>query len=307
MLLKIDQTEFTKVSEITIPDIFYNRLLTNVKEFDSMFGNGILPGSSFTVTAQAGCGKTTLLLQLMNALALNGYNVGYSSGEENKFQLAFTCNRLNVKQLSIATETDIDKLAAAMKDLDAIVIDSFQALTSTKKMNSSELERYAVTTLIDAAKTHECALFFVMHLTKLGQLKGSSLVPHAVDVNVQIMRDPDGEEEARIISTYKNRFGPCLDYEATMTSHGFELSGMVKTVQTGVASTKAARKRDLSSKILELDPPNITKSFIMQELNLTSSQAYFALRELTESGKLVKYGRGDEAVWKKVLTAEAVK
>lgn len=305
MQLEIDQTQFTKVSEIQIPSIFYNRLLTGIEEFDAMFGNGILPGSSFTVTAKAGCGKTTLLLQLMEALSMNGYEVGYASGEENKFQLAFTCNRLHVTNIQIATETDIDKLADAMEDLDAIVIDSFQALTSTKKLNSAELERYAVTKLIAAAKTHECALFFVMHLTKLGQLKGSTLVPHAVDVNVQIMHDSDGDETARIISTYKNRFGPCLDYGASMTTHGFELSGKIQTSNSASTSNKASRRRDLEKKILEMDPPNITKTQIMKELSLTSSQAYFTLREMTEAGKLVKYGRGDEAVWKKVLTVAA--
>ena len=36
--------------------------------------------------------------------------------------------------------TDIDDLVDAMDDLDALVIDSFQALTSKKKMNSRELE-----------------------------------------------------------------------------------------------------------------------------------------------------------------------
>jgi predicted transcriptional regulator len=48
-----------------------------------------------------------------------------------------------------------------------------------------------------------------------------------------------------------------------------------------------------------MDPPNITKNGIMKSLNLTSSQAYFALKELTDAGKLKKYGRGEQAVWKK--------
>ena len=137
MKLKIKTSTFTKVQDIVIPDIFYRRLKCGIQEFDSMFGSGLLPGSSLTFTGQAGSGKTTALLQYMEALAGNGYNVGYASGEENKYQLAFTCKRLNVKSVNVANETDIDTLAASMEDFDVLVVDSFQALTTTKKLNSA--------------------------------------------------------------------------------------------------------------------------------------------------------------------------
>jgi len=298
MKLDIQKSKFTKVSEIVIPSVFYNRMKTGIEEFDAMFGEGILPGSAFTITAQAGCGKTTLLLQLMEALANNGYEVGYASGEENQYQLAFTCKRLNVKSVQIANETDIDVLAKAMEDLDVLVVDSFQALTTKNKLNHAELERYAVSTLVNAAKANECTLFFVMHLTKNGVLKGSTLVPHAVDVNVQILMDDEGDEQDRIISFYKNRFGATLDYTATMTSHGFQLSGKREVTH---APSKKARKKSIENKIMAMDPPNITKNGIMKSLNLTSSQAYFALKELTDAGKLRKFGRGESSVWKKTV------
>ena len=299
MKLGIEKSAFTKVSEIEIPDIFYRRMKTGVAEFDDMFGEGILPGSAFTITAQAGSGKTTLLLQLMEALANNGYDVGYASGEENQYQLAFTCKRLNVSSVQIANETDVDTLAKAMQDLDVLVIDSFQALTTRNKLNHAELERYAVTTLINAAKANECTLFFIMHLTKDGKLKGSTLVPHAVDVNVQIMMDDEGDEQDRVISFYKNRFGPTLDYTATMTSRGFQLSGKREVTR---APSKKARKREIENKILAIkEPPHITKERVIKELKLTSSQAYFALKELTDAGKLVKHGRGKDARWKHAL------
>lgn len=299
MKLGIEKSAFTKVSEIEIPDIFYRRMKTGVAEFDDMFGEGILPGSAFTITAQAGSGKTTLLLQLMEALANNGYDVGYASGEENQYQLAFTCKRLNVSSVQIANETDVDALAKAMQDLDVLVIDSFQALSTRNKLNHAELERYAVTTLINAAKANECALFFIMHLTKDGKLKGSTLVPHAVDVNVQIMMDDEGDEQDRVISFYKNRFGATLDYNATMTSRGFQLSGKREVTR---APSKKARKKDIESKILAIkEPPHITKERIIKELKLTSSQAYFALKELTDAGKLIKLGRGKDARWKHAL------
>ena len=298
MKLGIEKTKFTKVSEIQIPDIFYRKMLTGIKEFDELFGNGILPGSAFTVTAQAGCGKTTFLLQLCEALAGVGYDVGYASGEENQYQLAFNCKRLNVCNVNIANETDVDVLAEAMKDLDVLVVDSFQALSTEAKRNQSELERYAVQTLCQAAKANECAIFFVMHLTKSGVLKGSTLVPHSVDVNLQIEKDEEVDETARVINVYKNRFGTCGNYSAMMTSRGFELSGKKEVVK---AKSKKSRSNDQLAEIMAIDePPHITKEVVIKTLKVTSSQAYLLLKELTDSGKLKKFGRGQDAIFKKV-------
>ena len=295
--MKINESKFEKVSNIKIPRIFYERMCCGITEFDELFGNGILPGSSMIFTGQAGCGKTTSLLQLMEAMAKAGYNVGYSSGEENKYQLAFTCKRLNIQEVAIANETDIDKLASAMENLDMLVVDSFQALSTSTKMNSRELEKYAVSTLCSRAKETECALVFVMHRTKDGKLKGSTLVPHSVDVNFEITMDPDGDETDRLLTTQKNRFGATGEWGATMTSKGLELTG--KKVQTKALS-KSQRKKQLHKQILELDPPNITEKKVMKLLDLTKGQAYVALKELTDSGKIVKFGRGQSARWKKV-------
>lgn len=300
MKLKIETSAFTKVSDIEIPDIFFRRLKTGVKEFDNLFGEGILPGCSMTFCGQAGVGKTTMLLQLMEALASNGYEVGYASGEENRFQLAYTCKRLNVANVAIANETDIDKLVAATQSLDVLVIDSFQALSTTERMNARELERHAVNSLVSAGKENECVVIFVMHLTKSNQLKGSTLVPHSVDVNFRIDMDPESDETARIIDVYKNRFGTSGQYSATMTRTGIELSERREVSRT---PSKKARSKNLEKKVLEMDPPNITKKRIMSALNITASQAYVLLKKMTDEGKLKKFGRGDNAVWKKVQTA----
>ena len=272
-------------------------MLTGIAEFDQMFGDGILPGSVTTVTAQPGIGKSTFLLQLCEALAATGYDVGYASGEENQYQLAFNCKRLNVRNVNIANETDINTLAEAMQDLDILVVDSFQALTCKTKLNHAELERYAVHTLCSAAKDSECALFFVMHNTKDGKLKGSSLVPHSVDINMQIELDEEaGDETARVIGVYKNRFGSCGNYSAMMTSHGFELSG--KREVTKVQPKKARTNNQLDLIMAIKEPPHLTKEVVIKTLNVTSSQAYFLLKELIDTGRLIKFGRGSNAIYK---------
>ena len=304
MNLNLTKSTFRKVSSIEIPNSFYCRMKTGIAEFDDLFGDGILPGCTMTFTGAAGAGKSTALLQMTEALANNGYSVGYASGEESMQQVAYTCRRLNVQNVQVANETDIDNLAAAMKDLDILIVDSFQALTTKHKLNHAELERYAVTTLISAAKRTECAVVFVMHFTKSGnQLKGSTLVPHSVDVNFMITLDPDGDETQRVLSVYKNRYGRIGDYTALMTSHGLQVTGKKEVIKS---PSKNARKSHLTEAILNLDPPQITKKLIMSKFSLTGSQAYLVLKELTDTNKLIKFGKGVNAVWKKQSVLEGV-
>ena len=302
MKLGIAQTEFTKVKDIVIPDIFYNRMKSGVQDFDKLFGDGLLPGSSITLTAQAGCGKTTFALQLLEHLDQAGYDVAYASGEENQYQLAFTCQRLNVRGVSIANITDVDTIAKAMENNDVVVVDSFQALTVETKMNSRALEQYAVSTLCNKAKDSECVLIFVMHLTKSGQLKGTTLVPHSVDVNMMISHDLDKDDDTtRIISVSKNRFGQTIDVEAILGHKGFHIGEKVTTGKK--AKSKKDRKADLKKQILALDPPNITEHLIMNTFQLTKGQTYLVLKALVSDKLLKKYGRGARAVWKKTPKA----
>ena len=302
MKLGIAQTEFTKVKDIVIPDIFYNRMKSGVQDFDKLFGDGLLPGCCITLTAQAGCGKTTFALQLLEHLDQAGYDVAYASGEENQFQLAFTCQRLNVRGVKIANITDVDTIAKAMEENDVVVVDSFQALTVETKMNSRALEQYAVSTLCNKAKDSECVLIFVMHLTKSGQLKGTTLVPHSVDVNMMISHDLDKDDDTtRIISVSKNRFGQTIDVEAILGHKGFHIGEKVTTGKK--AKSKKDRKADLKKQILALDPPNITEHLIMNTFQLTKGQTYLVLTALVKDKLLKKYGRGARAVWKKTPKA----
>lgn len=291
MELNYKKTSFTKVSELEIPASFFNRMKTG-SDMDKVFGEGILPGAATTVTAVAGGGKTTFLLELMEKLDANGYKTAYASGEESVHMLAYTCKRLNVTNVAVANETDVDRLAAAMENLDAIVVDSFPSLTSTKKMNTRERESYAVTTLTKKAKETNCAIFFIMHLTKAGVLKGSTLVPHMVDVNIKIERDAD-DDRLRVFDTYKNRFGATGEVEAELGREGFSGFGEKKKPLTD--------SEKLEKGVLEMDPPTITEDAVMNTFNISKSKAYVTLRSLVEKNKLKKFGRGKSAVWKRVL------
>jgi DNA repair protein RadA/Sms len=189
MYLNLEQTPFTKISDIVIPDIFFNRLLTGNDYIDAIFGSGILPGSTITLKALPGVGKSVFALTLSELLTNIGYNVAYSSGEEDIRQLAYTSKRLGVQNLEIGTITDVDELLDIMPNKDFMVIDSFQTLTTVKELNSRERVKYFIDNLVKQAKVHECALMFIVQETTSGEIRGGTTLPYAVDVNMKISKD----------------------------------------------------------------------------------------------------------------------
>ncbi len=303
MELNYATTNFKAVKDIEIPDIFYRRYKSGIAPIDELFGEGILPGSSITMCAGAGTGKTTLLLQILEGLTRNGYNTAYASGEENTYQLAFTCKRIGVSSVSVANMTDIDELARQMKNFDVMVIDSFQALTSKVKMNTRELERYAVSKLTRAAKDTECTLFFIMHLTKDGKLKGSTLVPHTVDVNMEIVVESEVSDDARKIFFSKNRFGALNELTMYLGAKGYDFATPIVIEESqSKAKSKSTRKKELMDKIAAIkEPPALNADRVMKELGVDYQKAYNLLREMTLNNRLVRYGKGKTAIYKHVL------
>lgn len=306
MDLELSTTKLTRVCDITIPDIFNRRIKTGIAKIDTLFDEGLLPGSALTLTARAGCGKTTFMLQLLNGMNANGYKTGYFSGEESIYQLAYTANRVKATDVSIANMTDIEDICAYMEELDFIVIDSFQALTTKTKMNSRQLEKHAVQSLTKRAKETECTVVFIMHLTKSGDLKGGTIVPHTVDANLKIDRVDDVDNDgARVIFFEKNRFGPLNELETVIGAHGYDFDAeIIRTEEsTTKAPSKADRKRDDINKLIAAmengNSINIGQAAKLLEDNV--NRAYNLLRELVTVGKADKTGRGADGVWSLVI------
>ena len=294
--LNFNQTDLLSVENIEIPERFYRRMMTGIETVDEFLHEGFLPGSTMTLTAAAGCGKTTFMIQLLEGLTKNGYSVGYCSGEENIYQLAMTCRRLQCTKLQIANKTDVDEIVKLTKTNDFLVIDSFQALTTSKKMNSLEKERYALMKLVKAAQENECCVCFIMHLTKAGKLKGTTLVPHTVDANLNIMIDAEVDDQARRIWFSKNRFGPTNELTLMMTHSGYDMYSKVVSKDNKYVSKKNQKeviKDDLKKK--KLDSVNVNQ--ICSQYKVSVVYANSALRELVAEGAYQKIGRGDNATW----------
>ena len=299
MDLELNTTKLTRVCDIKVPDIFNRRLKTGITKIDALFDEGILPGGAMTWTAKAGCGKTTFMLQLLNGMTKNGYKVGYFSGEESIYQLAYTANRVDATQVAIANETDIDTICEYMEELDLIVVDSFQALTSKKKLNSRALEKYAVQHLTKKAKQTECCVVFIMHLTKSGDLKGSTIVPHTVDANLKIDRVTDVDDEgARVIYFEKNRFGPLNELECIIGRGGYDFDAQVVREEepTKVASKSDRKKAEHEALIEKIsETPGIDIAELSSVLEFNYNKTYSRVRDLIAMKRVEKTGRGANA------------
>jgi len=289
-------TKFTPINEVTIPDVYYRRMKCGIEKLDALFGEGILPGSSITLTARAGLGKTTLVLQMLESLHKNGYKVGYCSSEESVAQLAMTCKRLNVQNISVCNEANVDKISSYMEEHDVIVIDSFQGLVKGN-LRGRELEKYCIEKLVVRAKETECAVILICHNTKAGGIKGSSLIIHAVDVNMSINPIKEAEANARCITFDKNRFGPATDIECYIEYSGYDFQTEVEVDEQATPSSKSKKKQDQKESILKLK--DITLPIVCKVLSIDSTRAGFLLRELQNEGKLIKDGRGADATWVK--------
>jgi len=301
MNIKLANTSFVKIKDVTIPDIYFRRMKCGIEKVDAMFGDGILPGASITVTARAGLGKTTLVLQMLEGLNKNGYKVGYCSSEESVAQLAMTCKRLNVHEVSVCNESDVDAISKHMKNLDVIVVDSFQGLVKGNK-KGRDLEKYCIEKLVVRAKETECAVILICHNTKTGIIKGSSLIIHAVDVNISIAGIKDSEANARVIRFDKNRFGPATDIECFIEYSGYDFDSEVEHSEEDSKPSKSKHKQEQRDKLQKfIKDKEFTTADVCKELKVDATRAGFLLRELVTEGVLIKEGRGVEATFKEVV------
>ncbi|MDB5879482.1 MAG: repair protein RadA, partial [Variovorax sp.] len=87
-------SELAVLSEIEATDI--DRTSTGIDELDRVLGGGIVPGGVTLIGGDPGIGKSTLLLQAVDALQRAGQNALYVTGEESGAQVAMRSRRLGL-------------------------------------------------------------------------------------------------------------------------------------------------------------------------------------------------------------------
>lgn len=187
-----------------------------INELQQTMGSGIIQGATILIGGDPGIGKSTLLLQLVLSLSASGIDCIYVSGEESLQQISIRAKRLfsasASNPLGLIHTGNLDDIIATLKankNLQVAVVDSIQTLYCAE-LNSppGSVAQIRVTAqaLIQYAKEHNLAVFFVGHVTKEGQIAGPKLLEHMVDTVLYF--EGDSNSNYRILRSIKNRFGP---------------------------------------------------------------------------------------------------
>lgn len=245
---------------------------TGLHELDRVLGGGLVDGSVVLLSGEPGIGKSTLLLQISDALGV-GRRVLYVSGEESYGQLKLRAKRLGIagKDLFILTETNIENILAQIEKTkpDVVIVDSIQTVFSDKVASApgsvTQVKECALS-FIEKAKAGGISVILVGHVNKEGSIAGPKVLEHMVDAVLYF--EGERQHAYRIIRAIKNRYGPTNEIGVfEMTDSGLEqvenpsemlLSDRPKNMSGNCAVCTVEGTRPIIAEIQAL----VTKSFL---------------------------------------------
>ena len=200
----------TPLSAIEAQDVA--RTPSGIEELDRVLGGGVVEGGVVLIGGDPGIGKSTLLLQAMDALHRIGLPTLYVTGEESGAQVALRSRRLGLdnSQVNVLAEIQLEKILATVEATQpaVVVIDSIQTVYSDQLSSapgSVAQVRECAAHLTRAAKTTGITIILVGHVTKDGALAGPRVLEHMVDTVLYF--EGDTHSNFRLVRAIKNRFG----------------------------------------------------------------------------------------------------
>lgn len=185
---------------------------TGIIELDRVLGGGLTPGSVTLLGGEPGIGKSTLVLQLCQTLAIANMRCLIITGEESVQQVARRAERLHAqaKNVSLLAETDMESVLAAIESEkpDLAVVDSVQTMSAAglgSTPGTVTQVRECAQALTSMAKASGVAVLLVGHVTKEGSLAGPRVLEHVVDTVLEF--EGDRHHELRFLRAAKHRFG----------------------------------------------------------------------------------------------------
>lgn len=242
--------------DVIVPDKLKERHKTGIDFVNTLYGGqGMTPSTVTLLTGTPGAGKTTLGLELADALTNEGHVCLYNSCEESVYQVKATCDRLGLKgDFYIGQDSLIDStwsiVAKNRRDEPSVleharmimrkhpgqqfflISDSLQAHDDGKYHDFAINQKTAVRVLqrsTEFAKAEYAIIIFIGQVGKDGKFSGENKLKHMVDCHAHLTYEEDPEEddyEVRYLVMEKNRFGSAGKVIAlTMSKHGIYPKG----------------------------------------------------------------------------------
>ncbi len=259
------------LSEIVADDT--ERLGTGIAELDRTLGGGVVPGSVVLVGGDPGIGKSTLLLQVSDALAKRGVSVLYVTGEESRSQIRMRASRLGIesKAILVLTETDLSRILDETSSLNpgALILDSIQTVFRpeiTGSPGSVSQVRESAAALVRLAKETGIPVFLIGHVTKQGAIAGPRILEHMVDTVLYF--EGDKRLAYRILRAVKNRYG------STDEIGVFEMTAAGLQEVTDPSGLFVSRDRQATSGSIVISSVEGTRALLVEIQALTGLTNY---------------------------------
>lgn len=238
----------TPLSQINAAD--EHRFVTGISELDRVLGGGIVKGSVILLSGDPGIGKSTILLQVCNALQRD-IKILYVSGEESAIQIKLRAKRIGVESdsVSVMTETDVQTVCEYINSArpDLVMIDSIQTMQHpdiSSSPGSIVQVRESANLLLRTGKSLDIPIFIVGHVNMGGDIAGPKVMEHIVDTVLYF--EGERNQSYRILRAIKNRFGSTNEI------------GVFEMTETGLAEVENPSAMMLSGRMSDVSGGCIT-------------------------------------------------
>lgn len=223
--VKIDDK--TNILDINVPKEMEHNVETGHWAADTLYaGDGVTPSTVSLVTGMPGAGKSTLMIELADAVTGEGNIALYNTGEESLYQIRRVTSRLNLTNgFYVGHNRSVTDVIAHVVQLQKdnpdkqvfLFQDSLQTLEVPREpgqvgrpLSGARAQLTSLEMVTGWAKQTYGIAFIVGQVNKKGDFAGKNEIKHVVDCHLHLgyVLDMNTGQEVNCAEMQKNRFGP---------------------------------------------------------------------------------------------------